>query len=473
MSILENLFRKYSGAGSSPVQPYVNNGETTPLDEFVQTSVNNPDNKTQQQRDGTLGTSAPQQAASTTDAPVQGMPQLNTGEMSAGNTQQNTPATGQPIQQLLSDPEFAKTLSEGDTPSAEVRATQTFASGYKPESGGFLTQLYEQLHQKPQEVDEKTLEKRRKQAALTDALSLLAQTGLAFAGGNVRERKFDEMASGKTAAYAKELHDIYRQDSEKYQTGLMNAAVKDYEVGYKNWADNRNIIMKLLEDARKNRAAKEEAADKRLHEEKMINLRQEGSEKLTNINNTARASEGKADRESRERIARAQNAVNWENTRIRNQELDLQTRKYTDELKGAGVSTKGMKPVIFRVDGAQKGASSDGVGYYKNRVFTLAQYQSLLQGAKKEIDAGDKLYGYPVRKMLKIPDDAKLSDDDYIRYYATLHPQILAEDFSLDELGGTVTQPADSGNGGENKNGMEEKNEFEDYKRNRKPWQTN
>jgi hypothetical protein len=108
-----------------------------------------------------------------------------------------------------------------------------------------------------------------------------------------------------------------------------------------------------------------------------------------------------------------------------------------------------MKAVIFRVDGAQKGASSDGVGYYKNRVFTLAQYQSLLQGAKKEIDAVDTLKEYPARKMLGIPNDAKLSDDDYIRYYATLHPRILAEDFSLDELGGTGS--------------AKEKDEFKDF----------
>jgi hypothetical protein len=278
MSILENLLRKYSGAVASSIQPYANNNEAASPDE--------PE----------------RQAALTTDAPAQVSQQSNTGETPANNTQQNTPVTGQSVHQFPSDHEFAKILSEGNIPPAEVQATQAFAGGYKPESGGFLTQLYEQLHQKPQEVDEKTLEKRRKQAALVDALSLLAQTGLAAAGGNVRERRFDEMASGKAAAYAGELRDIYRNDSEKYQTGLTNAMSKDYEVGYKNWADTRNMIMELLGDARKNKAAKEEAAAKRWHDEDMANL-----------NNAARASEGKADRESREKIARAQNAVNWEN----------------------------------------------------------------------------------------------------------------------------------------------------------------
>jgi hypothetical protein len=394
MAILKNLLKKYSAASAAP--------EMEPLETFVQTSVNNPDNKT------------PEQANQPSAAPAQVLQQSNTVESPADNT----PATGPSVRQVLADPEISP---------AKARAAQMFASGYKPESGGFITQLYEQVNQKPQEVDEKTVEKRRKQAALVDALSLLAQTGLAAAGGNVRERRFDETASGKAAAYAGELRDIYRRDSEKYRTGLTNAMLKDYEVGYRNWADTRSMVMNLLDGVDKERAAKEG----RQHEEDMTNLRQAGAEKLAGMNNDARASEGKEDRASRERIAGAQNAVNRENAGIRSRELDLRTRKYTDGLNGAGAGTGRAgskqagtknKTVLFSAVRGMPGAEADPVSGEYNIALNLTpdEFASLAYTAKNAL-AKPGVEGLPL-----LTDVSKLKDEEAIRLYVQyVNPDIL------------------------------------------------
>jgi hypothetical protein len=224
------------------------------------------------------------------------------------------------------------------------------------------------------------------------------------------------------------LRDTYKTDSEKYQAGLMGAAAEDFKTGYQNWAQNRAFLVNRLENDRNFRKQKE-----------LADIGHKFTAEQNELNWARRDAESAKDRELRERQFdenlkaqkeqnRAQNALSWSRLNGR-----------TSGVAGT-TGTKGMKTVVFSVDGAQKGSYYNGSGYYKVRNYTPAQYQSLVLQAKKAIDGATGVMGNPVRKRLGLPENAKLSDDDYIRYYAILQPQLLAEEFTLDEPKGTTAR---------------------------------
>jgi len=121
---------------------------------------------------------------------------------------------------------------------------------YTTDQGNALQKLYEKTVTKPKELDEKQLKRAKDIGALTDALGLLVQLGAALGGGDVRERKFSETATGIGALKEKELRTLYSQLEKQYNEGILNAKVKDYQLNLDAQKSFRNYLENTLRDKR-------------------------------------------------------------------------------------------------------------------------------------------------------------------------------------------------------------------------------
>ena len=162
---------------------------------------------------------------------------------------------------------------------------------YNPQQGTFQ-QFYEATRQRPRQLDERQLNSMRNQAALVDALGLLAQFTSAATGGDLRERKFSETASGQVSGQERNLREYYRKLQDDYDRGLLSATQKDYDIGYRNALANQRFVQQLLNSDINNRA--------RLENSQFNQQRQDERAEYNQQNQNERQAQSIA---SRERIA--------------------------------------------------------------------------------------------------------------------------------------------------------------------------
>ena len=337
---------------------------------------------------------------------------------------------------------------------------QSFAGGYTPQGGGFFQQLYEKTMPKPEPVDEKQLKKMRNRAALVDGLGLLAQLGAALGGGDVKERRFEDTASGRGSTAERDLRNLYRKLHQDYSQGLFGAAGKDAEVGYRNWEANRKAVLSALRDRYNNeertklegvRHENNTERDNNRHANDMVRVERSGEikseqdrynwgerhknteaqESGRNKRSAASIAEQRANRASRER----QNATT---NSYRERSLSLRGGGGSGGSGGratggrvvTGAPTKGMKTVAYSVPKGTPDAQFNGVGYTKTYEYSPEEYRSLVETMKAEVrglaEAGDAA----TLERLGMNDAGKamnggFKDDVYMRALAVLHPELI------------------------------------------------
>jgi hypothetical protein len=340
-------------------------------------------------------------------------------------------------------------------------AIQSLASGYSPAQGGFIEQLYRSTMQNQGAPDENRLAKLRNQNAVIDAFGLVAQLATAAARGNVRERKLSETATGAGIGAERDLRNVYRQLSEQYNKGLINARMEDQKVGYGEYLANRKAITSALQSRYSNEEklrledfkAKSKAEDREARH----------SETLERDNN--RHSNTMAHTEKRNEFTAKQNEMNrsaaWNRTAYAQSQQNARNRYTQDQINarnasgGTSKSGKKTKTVAYPVPAGTGGAEFDGVGYYKKREYTPEQYESLVARAKSEITPA-------VRKGLGITGNQRLSDSEYLQAYVQLHPELLEDLYDPSSLSPTIDINQIGGAAGLNPE-EEEEDEYEEY----------
>ncbi|MDR2917857.1 MAG: hypothetical protein LBV72_00620 [Tannerella sp.] len=303
---------------------------------------------------------------------------------------------------------------------------QSVAAGYSPEKGGFFQQLYESTMRKPKELDENQIKRLKGQSSVIDALGLVAQLVAAAGGGDTRERKLSETATGMGVNAERDLRNTYRQMLDQYNSGLYSSVGQDYKTGYNKYLANRKAILSALENKRKGEQQMSLENLKNENSTNRIIIQEEGRNKRNDDNNRAR-------RETVEytqgEIAK-RNAYNQsqQNARAAASRAGVQRRFDTNQerlrnAKGRSGTNKD-KRILFPTSQGMPGSTVDaktGQSYIPLDL-TPDEFSILAQTAKSALSNSDAR----IRAGLTKEAVSKLKDDEAIRLYVqNENPDIL------------------------------------------------
>ena len=120
-------------------------------------------------------------------------------------------------------------------------------ANFDPTKGdNFLSHIYESSIPKPVAPDEKALKNKRTIAGVADGLSMLAQMYSAGKGAHMRERDFNQSAIAGRATQEKNLRDLYLQQSNRYNDGLLNARTKDFLLALEEYKEGKKGVREVL-----------------------------------------------------------------------------------------------------------------------------------------------------------------------------------------------------------------------------------
>ena len=313
---------------------------------------------------------------------------------------------------------------------------QSAMSNYTPQQGGFFEQVFRKSMPAPGQLDEDKLKKMRNMSALSDALALVAQFAGAASGGDIKERKFSEMASGQGAAAEKDLRKLYRGLNEKYAQGLMSAAGKDAQLGYNKWLATRKAILSTLQ-------GKQTAEDKRVladlnhtNRMKQINTTQEAQTARSEANNKARRENLEYTQEQtnkrhgetlaqREKHNKESNAIRWagvQNTKARNEIASRREQRMSVPGGRSGSATGSKtKSIVFPVEKGTPGAEFDEIAGVSYIPLDLApeQFSAFAAQARAALSNPQTMRDYSITS-------APRNDEDAIRMYVEkIDPSVL------------------------------------------------
>lgn len=159
----------------------------------------------------------------------------------------------------LNDGEYEHLLKYSN-PEAIERAYSPF----DPEKGDNLFQrYYEMTATKPTPPDEKKLRKKRILADITDGAGMLAQLISASAGAHMRER--NDFASTAVADQEKDEKNKYMQLSLRYNDGMYQARLRDFQRNLDDYNANRKGIQGVIAAKNKLDEASRQANDKLIY----------------------------------------------------------------------------------------------------------------------------------------------------------------------------------------------------------------
>ncbi|NDV77854.1 hypothetical protein [Dysgonomonas sp. 511] len=140
-------------------------------------------------------------------------------------------------------------------------AITNFSAPFDPSSGGnILQRYYESTMAKPAAPDEKKLRNRRTIAGIADGLSMLSQMISAGKGAHMRER--NDFALPKVTAQGKEEQNRYLQLSQRYNDGLFQARIKDFQKALDDYNNGRKGVQGVLAAKQKMDQAQAQFEDK-------------------------------------------------------------------------------------------------------------------------------------------------------------------------------------------------------------------
>jgi hypothetical protein len=234
------------------------------------------------------------------------------------------------------------------------------------------------------------------------------------------------------------LRDLYKQDTEKYTAGLLEAAGKDYEVGYRDWAQNRATLLNILlknRDFRNQKDLLKASQEFSAEQNRLGREHQAGESEKSRIHQTGESEKSRKSQDAKfyaqlaetKRQHDAQNAINLARTGVAQQNANA--RHKTGALAGVSTRTgriknaqakKGVKTVIFPAAAGMPGAEADP---------TTGQYNIYLNLTPDEYKAIE----YMVRSGKAVPQKkvpgvvpSKLKGDEAIKFYVQqVNPELL------------------------------------------------
>ena len=163
-------------------------------------------------------------------------------------------ATAAPVAATPEQPVYARpeNVSEDDysfllsrMPAEHINA----AYDYKP--GTSFLDIYKNTAKKPQELDEKKLNRAKMVAGIGDGISMLAQMYAAGKGAHVPKIDPSSSSTSYVGKRVEDLKKLYRRDFDDYSRGYQNAAFKDATMMLQNSALARKEVAGMLEARRK------------------------------------------------------------------------------------------------------------------------------------------------------------------------------------------------------------------------------
>lgn len=140
--------------------------------------------------------------------------------------------------------------------------------GYNPEKqGNALEMIYKASNKEPTEPNAQDIEKRKRMAAISDSLGLLAQMFSHSRGAVIPRRDVNKDALPQLTKREQEIYDKYNKDKGAYEQGLYKAMGEDFLRGLQERGKGRqgaSSMLATMETQQANRALKEkELADKK------------------------------------------------------------------------------------------------------------------------------------------------------------------------------------------------------------------
>lgn len=129
------------------------------------------------------------------------------------------------------------------------------ARTYKPGGNPFIESLYTKSVTKPVEVDEKKVRASRTATNIGDAIGSLAEIAGVAQGARTKPREFT--ANRENEANIKDIRNLYLAQNDRYEQGLANARVNDYQIGE---AENQRNRAEVSQGVRGILAARKEEA---------------------------------------------------------------------------------------------------------------------------------------------------------------------------------------------------------------------
>lgn len=120
-----------------------------------------------------------------------------------------------------------------------------FTAPFNPNGGeNVLQRYYESTIPKPTIPDEKKTRNRRVLAGIADGVSMLSQMISAGSGAQVKER--NDFSTSKVQQQEKEENNRYLQLSQRYNDGLFQARLKDFQKSLDDYNNGRKGIQSVL-----------------------------------------------------------------------------------------------------------------------------------------------------------------------------------------------------------------------------------
>lgn len=208
---------------------------------------------------------------------------------------------------------------------------------------GIATQSYRQNTRQPLEPDEKQMKRQRAFAGIGDVLSLFSQAAGLSMGAKQKERSFEQSAMGMLAPKQQKLYDNYLTRSDEYNKGLVNAKMKDYLQGHKDWKSTQKDIQGILDTHRKEKIAEKKEEQNENYKRQQLKARENQLEE-TKRRNDAYIQSTKASSIDRSRSY----AISERNTAVTEQRLKHSIDKWEAEMEekktGKPAATKKTKP---------------------------------------------------------------------------------------------------------------------------------
>jgi hypothetical protein len=145
---------------------------------------------------------------------------------------------------------------------------------YDPDSAEPIYQtLYKSTQQKPTVPEERRIKSANTVSGITDALGMLVQGVTGAKGGLIPIQ--EQTATQNNNVYTQRMRDIYRQENDRYNAGLFNAAMRDIESGRQGHQANRAGLLNMLDNYRNRKYQSERDAARDALQREQDTLRRE------------------------------------------------------------------------------------------------------------------------------------------------------------------------------------------------------
>ena len=240
---------------------------------------------------------------------------------------------------------------------------ERYLSDFDPAKGdNFLSRIYESSMPKPTAPDEKTLKRNRIIAGVADGLSMLSQMYSAGKGSHMRERDFNQSAIAGQASQERNLRNIYLQQANRYNDGLVNARTKDFLQALEDYRNGRKGIQGVMAAKQKADEAARQFQEKQRFAYDKLAQEQANKDKDFELK--------KKNNESLDRHRKAMEAQGWS----RVADSKNRTSAYVKKMSSSGTGKNSNYQMIFGANPSDKDVQTDNFGN-KVKVFEMNKGQ--------------------------------------------------------------------------------------------------